>query len=133
MAKVMKWCLGVSAALLLATSNAYTQPPSSPADIALASKRDSYAQFIALENLGELLRDPDSLKTDNVNTFRYGAITERAVCGVYNAKNGTGSYAGRKPFISRVTFAPREYENLRVDAVMVTQAAIQKYCVRRAP
>lgn len=108
-------------------------PPPSREDIALARSRDLTAHVMAVEKLKESLRDPGSLQTESVNVFRYGAITERAVCGVYNARNAMGGYAGRQPFISRVTFAPGLDDRLRVDPVPVTQAAIARYCVGRAP
>lgn len=44
------------------------------------------------------LRDPDSAKISNVRSVT-GAKGQRAVCGVVNARNGFGGWAGPSPFM----------------------------------
>lgn len=62
--------------------------------------------------VGQLLKDPDSLKLRNVRLHPSEEAGSWHLCGEYNAKNSSGGYVGFSHFVGTVTKAgksPAEY------------------------
>jgi hypothetical protein len=79
----------------------------------LAKNGEQKTISVALQQVRDLLKDPDSAKFQKIRIRDYQG--EVVVCGEVNAKNSYGGYAGYRLFIAGVSAANLEYTSGRSD------------------
>ncbi|MER8522711.1 hypothetical protein NKH56_25560 [Mesorhizobium sp. M1076] len=80
------------------------------------------------------LKDPDSVKFGPIKAVPYPGVQEGVVlaCGLVNAKNGFGGYAGETPFVGVLATyrqtAQAEFVLREIGGAETDSAAIISYC-----
>lgn len=100
----------------------------------VASDLDAWAEVLAEQRVRRKLRDPNSAQLSNVKVYRNGALADRVVCGVVNAKNGFGAYVGDEGFIIRFTGMTKNGDGIatrQISDIIPTEASVNRNCIHR--
>jgi len=91
-----------------------------------AKMTESEMSIIAIQNVRNLLKDPNSAQIRKVyrNSFGSGFV----YCGEVNGKNAYGGYVGFKPFVSGVNDALIHSDNKNPEIELRTNMGLYKAC-----